>query len=120
MRKSLLISVATLGVAAFLGAADAHAFTIENYGNNGSDGGKQFTDPDEQAPIQRLTDPKTGESRGYDFSGTHFNFSVTREPSSGSSAFGPSVGSKNYFDPSQPPPFPNSGFTRSPFWNNPR
>lgn len=127
MKKSLLVSGAALVTAAFLGIANAHAFTIEKPGN-GASGGEQFAAPDDEAPIQRLTDPKTGKSRGFDFSGTHFNFSVTPGPSqspglatgsSRPSPFGPSVGSKNYFDPSDPPPFPSSGFF-DPFGNRRR
>jgi len=103
--KRAVTLVSLLCVAALFGAADAGAFTIENYGN-GSDSGSKFVDPDEQAPIQHLTNPSTGQQQNYLSLGPHFGLSVTPNQSSG--PYG--SGSKNYFDPSQPPVHPFSGY----------
>jgi hypothetical protein len=104
--KRAVTLVVLVCAAAFFGAANAGAFTVENYGN-GSDGANKFTDPDEQAPIQHLTNPSTGQDKNTLSLGPHLGISVTPNPSSG--PYG--SGSKNYFDPSQPPvhPFPGYG-----------
>jgi len=101
-RTSLLFGF--VGAMVIAGTVGANAFTIQTMGGGSGDSGK-FTDPDETAPIQHLTNPSTGQDNGYTFSGPHFGFSVTHDPPSG--PYG--NGSKNYFDPSQPPVRPFSG-----------
>jgi hypothetical protein len=105
MKRALILS-ALIAAAALGTAVGANAFTIQTMGGGSGDDSK-FTDPDEAAPVQRLTNPSTGQNNGYTFSSPHFGFSVTHEPSSG--PYG--NGSKNYFDPSQSPVRPFSGFS---------
>ncbi|HUC61072.1 MAG TPA: hypothetical protein VMF53_03880 [Alphaproteobacteria bacterium] len=103
--------------ASFLwGAGSAAAFTIEHYSSGGD--GQNLVDPDESAPIQKLTDPSgtSGYSNGsgVNFLGGHMNFSMTghgAQPDGQS----PAYGTRNYFDPSQSPVSPSVGFTNGPF-----
>ncbi|HLI12065.1 MAG TPA: hypothetical protein VKY65_10745 [Alphaproteobacteria bacterium] len=118
--------VAILALAALLLGAPAHAFMLQGMGGN-SGNGSNFSDPDEEAPIQKLTNPPGNRDNGIGGSGMHFGFSVNGDPS-GFNGSRDLSGSRNYFDPSQPPPMRpfssfNSnpfGYGRGPFGNSPR
>ncbi|HYB11636.1 MAG TPA: hypothetical protein VEJ16_18410 [Alphaproteobacteria bacterium] len=114
MKRALTLA-SLFCVATLFGTAGAGAFTIENYGS-GSDSGSKFVDPDEQAPVQHLTDPSTGQNQNYLSLGPHFGISVT--PNQFSTPFG--SGSRTYLDPSQPPVHPFPGYGSGAFGNNPQ
>jgi len=110
--KRIFFGLAMLAAALLSGVGSAAAFTVENYGNGGN--AQNFVDPDESAPIQHLTDPKGGSSdSGTNFLGGHMNFSVTGNGAN--SDGGSTYGSHNYFDPSQTPVAPSTGFSNGPF-----
>ena len=68
--------VSALALAALLHTTDARAFTVQTFSNTNQDGSQRFSDPDEQAPVQKLTDPSTGRT-GYSVGGSNFHFSIT-------------------------------------------
>jgi hypothetical protein len=111
--KRLSLWLAVCAIALLSGAVCANAFTIETYGNNGS--GLNLTDPDETAPMQRLTDSKnsSSSSSGINFLGGKLNFSGGASGASQNGA-NSAFGARNYYDPSQPPAV-SSGFSNGPF-----
>jgi hypothetical protein len=108
-RTSLWLAVCAMALLS--GAVRADAFTIESYGNNGSS--QNFTDPDETAPIQHLTDPKDSSS-GLNFLGGKLNFSAGSGGAQPNGA-NPTFGSRNYFDPSRSPGSSWNGYSSGPF-----
>ncbi len=84
--KVIAVASSALLIAALFGASPACAFTVETLSNGNPDGSPRFTDPDEQAPVQRFTDPSTGTS-GYSWTSPHLNLSITRQPSGASTPF---------------------------------
>jgi hypothetical protein len=115
--KRISLGLAFLAATLLWGMGGAAAFTVENYGNGGN--AQNFVDPDESAPIQRLTDPKSGASgTSTNVFGGHMNFSVTGSGANsggGNSDGSAAYGSHNYFDPSQTPVSPSTGFSSGPF-----
>lgn len=109
--KVIAIASSVLLFAALLGVSPARAFTVETLSDGSPDGSQRFADPDEQAPIQQLTNPSTGAS-GYSWTSPHLNLSITRQPSDPSTPF---------FDPSRNPDGRSTfGFGSSPFGNGSR
>lgn len=78
--KVIAVASSALLIAALFGVSPARAFTVETLSNGNPDGSQRFADPDEQAPMQQLTDPSTGRS-GYSWTSPHLNLSITRQPS---------------------------------------
>jgi len=105
--RRLAVSAA-VGLAALLVAGAAEAFTLEPVSPSAVGAARNFTDPDETAPIQRLT-PQNGGSPGstYSFGDSGLSFSIN-----GSRADGPAT---NYFDASQPPRLAPYGLGGNPF-----
>lgn len=91
--KYLAAGLSAAALLALLGASDARALTLQTINNSNPDGSQRFVDPDEQARVQRLTNPSGG-APGTNAAAPGFGFSV----GSGSSA-----GSSSYIDPSRPP-----------------
>jgi hypothetical protein len=95
-----------LSAAIALGASPTRALIVETLGNANPDASQRFTDPDEQAPAQQLTNPSTGTS-GYGWSSPNLNLSITRQPSDAPAPF---------LDPSRNPDGrPAFGFGTNPF-----
>lgn len=96
---------ALLVLATLLGAGAAEAFTLEPVNPSVSSGSQKLAEPDDLAPIQRLT-PQPNGSSGMSFGDSGFRFSVT------GGSYGPTT---NYFDASRPPQLAPYGFGDSPF-----
>jgi hypothetical protein len=104
--KVIAAASSALLIAAILGTSPVRAFTVETLGSANPDGSQRFTDPDEQAPVQQLTNPSTGTS-GYNWSSPNLNLSITRQPSDAHTPF---------LDPSRNPDGrPAFGFGTNPF-----
>jgi hypothetical protein len=99
MRLTIVASIALL-VAMLLGIGEGRAFTIQNFNNSNPDGSTRFADPDEQAPVQHLTNPSGhGGQAGNQTGNTGIpglSFSITG--GSQSNGAGPLL-----FDPTRPP-----------------
>lgn len=91
--KHLATGLSAVALLAFLGVSDARAFTLQTINNSNPDGSQRFVDPDQQAPVQRLTNPSGG-APGTNAAAPGFGFSV------GGASPG---GSSSYIDPSRPP-----------------
>jgi hypothetical protein len=104
-----IVSVAILAIATVAACPQARAFTNETPGGGSAKGAPPAPAPEPRAPGQGLGKPPTGPSGGYSFSGTSFNFSVTKTKRPGEAAATPA---RVVVPPSGDPPSARPGFFR--------
>lgn len=103
------VSVAILAIAAVAVCPQARAFTNEAPGGGSVKGAPPAPAPEPRAPAQSLGKPPAGPPGGYSFSGTSFNFSVTKTKGPGEASASPT---KVVISPSGDSPAGKPGFFR--------